>query len=162
VVDVEIRRAGDRGLEIRRGGVRCRRDVALRRLLRSSAAGSQTSPATGPDAADRHTREAESNRGSADRRPCPCGQEPRCLARRGRPPARSLGLPTWTAAGEEPWVAGEGSGGPTLAALSGSNRGSGGRRPRPCGREPRCHAAGRVRRHLVRASRAAGRGDGEP
>ena len=57
---LEIRRAGDRGLEIRRGGVRCRRDVALRRSLRSSAAGSQTSPATGPDAAGRHTREAGS------------------------------------------------------------------------------------------------------
>ena len=57
---MEIRRGGDRGLEIRRGGVCCRRDVALRRPLRSSAAGSQTSLATGLDAAGRHTREAGS------------------------------------------------------------------------------------------------------
>jgi len=151
---VEIQRGGDRGLEVsvaeemwRRGGHwGVTRPGGRRRRIASNRA------------AGRHPREAR--RGLADR------------TRQGAATPRR----TWRAAGGEPRVAGAGgSGGQTLAAcsgsncgrggrraLSGSNRGSGGRRPRLCGREPQRHAAGIVRHHLVRASRAAGRGDGEP
>jgi len=148
---VEIRRGGDHGLEAsvaeemwRRGGHwGVTRPGGRRRRVASNRA------------AGRHPREA--GRGLADH------------TRQGAATPRR----TWRAAGGEPRVAGAGgSGGQTLAACSGSNRGRGGRRACARCRDPQHHAVEpsgsraqharasgtRARRASTRAARARAAG----
>jgi hypothetical protein len=125
---VEIWQEGDHGLEIRWGSVRCQRDVASRWPLGSNTSGSQVSLATGPGREGRRLGASGGQRRRL-RWPNPSrllwieSRQRRSVSMCARQRAMALSR-TWMATGGEPRVIGSGgSGGQTLAALSGSNRG---------------------------------------